>query len=72
MHNKRWPSCFDLINLTAGSSKLLGQHSDTVQAVCKQFAISLNSCGERPRWRAENPGWIPFQARWAIQLQAIR
>ncbi|MGH8328218.1 MAG: RNA-guided endonuclease InsQ/TnpB family protein, partial [Steroidobacteraceae bacterium] len=37
-HNKRWPSGFDLIKLTCGSSKLLGLHSDAVQAVCKQFA----------------------------------
>jgi IS605 OrfB family transposase len=69
-HNKRWPSGFDLINLTAGSSKLLGLHSDTVQAVCKQFAISRDRCGKRPRWRGQKSlGWIPFQARRAIRLQ---
>ena len=39
-HNKRWPSGFDLIKLTTGGSQLLGLHSDTVQAVCKPFAIS--------------------------------
>ncbi|HEY6517656.1 MAG TPA: zinc ribbon domain-containing protein [Steroidobacteraceae bacterium] len=31
-HSKRSPSGFDLIKLTLGSSKLLGLHSDTVQA----------------------------------------
>ena len=69
-HNKRWPSGFDLIKLTLGSSKLLGLHSDTVQAVCKQFAISQDACGKRPRWRGRKSlGWIPFQAPRAIRLQ---
>ena len=69
-HNKRWPSGFDLIRLTGGSSKLLGLHSDTVQAVCKQFAISRDACGKRPRWRGRKSlGWIPFQARRAIRVQ---
>ena len=69
-HNRRWPSGFDLINLTSGSSKLLGLHSDTVQAVCKQFAISRDACGKRPRWRGRKSlGWVPFQAPRAIRLQ---
>jgi len=66
-HNKRWPSGYDLINLTLGSSKLLGLHSDTVQAVCKQFAISRDARRKRPRWRGKKAlGWIPFQASRAI------
>jgi putative transposase len=66
-HNKRWPSGFDLIKLTLGSSKLLGLHSDTVQAVCKQFAISRDAYRKRPRWRGKKSlGWIPFQAARAI------
>ena len=69
-HNKRWPSGFDLIKLTSGSSQLLGLHSDTVQAVCKQFAISRDACGKRPRWRGRKSlGWIPFQAARAIRVQ---
>ena len=69
-HNKRWPSGFDLINLTSGSSKLLGLDSDTVQAVCQQFAISRDACGKRPRWRGRKSlGWIPFQAPRAIRWQ---
>ena len=63
-------SGFDLIKLTSGSSKLLGLHSDTVQAVCKQFAISRDACGKRPRWRGRKSlGWVPFQAPRAIRLQ---
>ncbi len=69
-HNKRWPSGFDLINLTSGSSKLLGLHSDTVLAVCKQFASSRDACGKRPRWRGRKSlRWIPFQAPRAIRWQ---
>jgi IS605 OrfB family transposase len=67
-HNKRWPSGFDLIKLTTGSSKLLGLHSDTVQAVCKQFAVSRDASGKRPRWRGRKSlGWVPFQAPRAIR-----
>jgi hypothetical protein len=69
-HNKSWPSGFDLVNLTSGSSKLLGLHSDTVQAVCKRFAISRDGSGKRPPWRGRKSlGWIPFQAQRAIRLQ---
>jgi putative transposase len=69
-HNKRWPSGFDLIKLSFGSSKLLGLHSDTVQAVCKQFALSRDAHGKRPRWRGRKSlGWVPFQAARAIRME---
>jgi IS605 OrfB family transposase len=68
-HNKRWPSGFDLIKLTFGSSKLLDLHSDTVQAVCKQFALSRDAHRKRPRWRGRKSlGWIPFQAARAVRV----
>ncbi len=67
--NRRWPSGFDLIGLTHGSSRELGLHSDTVQAVCKQFAASRDTCRRRPRWRGKKAlGWIPFQAARAIRI----
>lgn len=66
---KRWPSAFDLIKLTAGSSAMLGLHSDTIQAVCKQFVTSRNAAGHRPRWRGKKSlGWIPFAAARAIKI----
>ena len=69
-HNKHWPSSFDLIRLTSGSSKLLGLHSDTVQAVCKQFAISRDARRKRPRWRGKKSlAWIPFQAARAVRIE---
>src|SRR3954451_10426795 len=68
--NKRWPSGFDLINLTGGTSRELGLHSDTVQAVCKQFAVSRDAAKRRLRWRGKRSlGWVPFQAARAINLR---
>lgn len=68
-HNKPRPSGFDLIKLTAGSGAMLGLHSDTVQAVCKQFATNRNVAGKRPRWRGKKSlGWVPFQAARAIKI----
>lgn len=68
-HNKRWPSGFDLIKLTTGSGAMLGLHSDTVQAVCKQFVSSRDAQRRRPRWRGKKSlGWVPFAAARAIKL----
>jgi putative transposase len=71
--NRRWPSGFDLIKLTSGCSKELGLHSDTVQAVCKQFAISRDKAKRRPRWRASRGpkrslGWVPFQCDRPLKI----
>ena len=66
---KRWPSAFDLIKLTTGCSALLGLHSDTVQAVCKQFAANRNAARRRPHWRGKKSlGWIPFAPARAVKL----
>jgi len=72
-HNQRWPSWVTLTGLTAGTSKDLGLHSDTVQAVCKEWAKSRDAARRRPRWRASRGakkalGWVPFQAARAIKL----
>lgn len=67
--DKPWPSGFALINLTHGTSRELQLHSDTIQAVCKQFALSRDAHGRRPRWRSKRSlGWIPFQAARAIRM----
>jgi transposase len=73
--NRRWPSGFDLINLTNGATKELGLHSDTVQAVCKQFAISRDKARRRPRWRVSRGpkrslGWVPFQCDRPLKIDA--
>jgi putative transposase len=62
-----WPSAFAFIRLTTGTSALLGLHSDTVQAVCKQFVINRDAAARRPRWRGKKSlGWIPFASGRAI------
>ena len=71
--NRRWPSGFDLIGLTNGASKELGLHSDTVQAVCKQFAVSRDKAKRRPRWRVSRGakrslGWVPFQCARPLKI----
>ena len=68
-HNKRWPSGFDMVKLTTGSGALLGLHSDTVQAVARQFVSSRNLHRKRPHWRGKNSlGWVPFAAARAIKM----
>lgn len=62
---KKWPTGFDLNKLTAGSSKELGLHSGTVNAVCEQYAKS-RSQKRRPylRYRGRKSlGWVPLKGR---------
>jgi putative transposase len=71
--NRRWPSGFDLIKLTTGSTKELALHSDTVQAVCKQFATSRDKARRKPRWRVSRGakrslGWVPFQCARPLKI----
>lgn len=40
--NVRWLSKFDLIHLTAGSSKELGIHGQTIQCICEHFVTARN------------------------------
>ena len=60
-----WHTGFDLNKLTAGSSKELGLHSGTVNAVCEQYAKS-RSQKKRPylRYRGKkSTGWVPLKGR---------
>lgn len=71
--NRRWPTGFELIKLTNGCTKELGLHSDTVQAVCKQFAASRDKARRRPRWRVSfgkkrSLGWVPFQCARPLRV----
>ena len=72
----RWPSAFDLIKLCTGSASDLGLHSDTVQTICRQFAVSRDQHRRCPRFRASFGskralGWIPFVKR-AVQIDGSR
>lgn len=56
-------SAFELNNLVAGSSKELGLHSQSVQAVTEEFSRRRKQFGKLPRWRGRrSPGWIPWKA----------
>jgi putative transposase len=64
--SRRWHTGFDLNKLTSGSSKELGLHSGTVNAVCEQYAKS-RSQKKRPylRYRSakKSLGWVPIKGR---------
>ena len=62
---RRWHTGFDLNKLTTGSSRELGLHSGTVNAVCEQYAKS-RSQKNRPylRYRGRKTlAWVPFKGR---------
>lgn len=63
---RRWHTNFDLQKLTAGTSKLLGIHSGTVESVCDQFARSRDKARRPLRFRSSGGarhalGWIPLK-----------
>ena len=58
-------SAFDLNKLTTGCAKELGLHSQTVQAVCEEYAKSAKQHKKvKLNWRSRKRslGWIPFKA----------
>jgi len=64
-------SAFDLNKLTAGCAKDLGLHSQSVQAVCEEYAKSgkqLKKVKLNWRSRKRSLGWIPFKAV-AVKIQ---
>lgn len=65
-----WPTAFDLIKLCTGVAADLGLHSDTVSAVCRQFAASRDAKRKCPKFRVSfgakrSLGWLPFIPRAA-------
>ena len=53
---------FELNNLVSGSSKELGLHSQTVQAVVEQYSTRRVQFKKLLRWRGRKSlGWIPFK-----------
>jgi len=62
---QKWLSGFDLSYLTAGASKELGLHSQTVQAICAQYANSREQKKRQfLRWRGKKSlGWVPFSGQ---------
>jgi putative transposase len=63
--HRPWLTGFDLNKLTTGSSKELGLHSGTINAVCEQYAKS-RSQKKRPylRYRGHKTlAWVPLKGR---------
>jgi putative transposase len=59
---RKWLTGFELMRLTAGSSKLLGVHSRTICRVCQQYYNSRVAKRKAwLRWRGRKSlGWVPF------------
>lgn len=63
---KRWPTGFDLSNLTSGTSAEIGLNSGTICDVGRQYAKSRNQ-QRRPflKWRGKKSlGWVPLKGRY--------
>jgi putative transposase len=68
----RFLSAFDMHQYTAGSGKLLGLHSQTVQGVTEEYVIRRKQFKKRQlRWRKSGGakrslGWVPFKVGAAV------
>ena len=63
---RKWLSGFELNNLTSGSSKDLNLHSQTVQAVCEEYALRRSQFNKpylkfRTNKKNRSLPWIPFK-----------
>ena len=59
-------SHYDLVKLTAGTSKDIRTHAQSVQSTCEQFTKSRDQHRKCPRFRKSGGskrslGWVPFQ-----------
>ena len=61
--NKVWPNYATLCELTAGSTRELNLHSQTVQAVCQEYEARRRAARKaKLRWRGKRSlGWVPFK-----------
>lgn len=65
--NRRWPSAYDLMKLTAGCGKELGVPSKTVSETCRLFVSARQTVRRRPRWRGRRSlGWVPFSHGYEV------
>ena len=60
---RNYISSFELDKLFSGKGKEYGIHSQTLQAITKEYATRVRQFGKTLRWRGrKSPGWIPFKA----------
>jgi len=59
----KWPTAYDFMKLTSGSSKELDISSCTIEEICKEYARRRDQFRRRQlRWRGRRSlGWIPFK-----------
>lgn len=63
--DRRWLSGFDMCSLVAFTTKELGLHSHTIQAVAQEHALRRGKVKRsKLKWRSgkKNLGWIPFKS----------
>lgn len=63
--DRKWLSGYDLQKLTAGSSKLLGLNSSSIQMICHQYSNSRKKVKRASiRFRGKKSlGWIPLASK---------
>ncbi|PTQ64864.1 IS605 OrfB family transposase [Sphingomonas sp. PP-CE-3G-477] len=63
---RNWLSLFDLMKLTAGSSKELRLHSQSIQRICRAYDESRRQQKKAwLRWRGKKSlGWVPFNTNY--------
>ncbi len=60
---RNYVSSFELDKLFSGKAKDYALHSQTLQAVTKEYATRVRQFGKTLRWRGRKSlGWIPFKA----------
>jgi putative transposase len=68
----RFLSAYDMHPYTAGSGKLVGLHSQSIQAVAEEYVVRRKQFKKRElRWRASGGakrslGWVPFKSGAAV------
>lgn len=62
---QKWPTAFDLINATSGTSAELGIGSETIGAICQQYVLSRKQRAKHKlRYRGRKSlGWVPIKGR---------
>ncbi len=69
---RNYISSFDFDKKFSGKSKEYGLHSQTLQAITKEYATRVRQFGKTLRWRGRRSlGWIPFKAS-GVQLKEGR
>lgn len=63
---RRWPTNFDLVKRTSGTSKELGLNCGTISEVCRVYAQNRDKARRSLRFRASRGpqralGWVPFR-----------